>query len=120
MAAPSLPAISMNFPTLELPPTVRDASQDPDYESMTGCRRFVLDRSLLRLSLSELEFFKAETDIESEQALLDHIHQVASDAYQVRPIFCVILCTIHVTTFTLASPLSLHPVVHVYSVSTSA
>ena len=93
--APSLPVDDIhNMGRPELPPS----AVDPD--AGTGCRRFALDRSLLRLSADELEFFKTQTDIESEQALLDHVHQVASETYQVRSLLsraCLLHCS-RVTT----------------------
>ena len=61
---------------LTAPPLARDVDHDPT----TGYCRCALDRSLLRLSPRELDFFKTETNAESEHIL---IHQVASDAYHV-------------------------------------
>ena len=74
----------------------------------TDCRRFPLDRSLLRLSPDELRFYKEQTAIAHEYSLLGHIHQVAEDAYQVREFLTlgfsscdfVTLTSIHIPRYT--------------------
>ena len=56
-------------------------------ETLVSERRFPLDPSLLCLTPEEFDFFKVQTGIDNEEALLEHIRQVAADAYEVG-IFC--------------------------------
>ena len=95
----------------------REREREQETDRDTGCRRFTLDRSLLRLSPEEVEFFKTETDIETEPALLDHIHQVASDAYQVTRLQQSSLVRVTQGLVVEALSVPLHTVVHVHSVS---
>ncbi|KAH9945914.1 uncharacterized protein BXZ73DRAFT_95435 [Epithele typhae] len=67
-------------------------------------RRFLLDPSLLRLSTDEVIFYKAQTGIQADDALFDHIHSVAADAYQLFPYPCVRWYTFTQCVFMFSPP----------------